>query len=308
MLKPAGLEIKLLDIPAKAVADPRARAYIVDRVSPGTEIGRRVQVTNHTAARQSVRLYAGAAHIQDGSFIGDDAGTENELSSWISLEREQLDLPSGGSAEILTRIRVPQDAAEAESYGAIWAEMRSADPEGRAGGVTTVNRVGIRIYLSVGPGNGKPADFAIESLTAARGAGGKPHLTALVENTGGRALDVLGSLTLKDGPGALSAGPFDTENASTLVLGETREVSFELPAEIPNGPWTAEVRLKGGLLERVASATVTFPDEGAAPASVPVQKHGGMWLALLGGLVITTLALILGIMFRRRRRADPTPA
>ncbi|MFD5276346.1 hypothetical protein ACFWIX_02165 [Pseudarthrobacter sp. NPDC058362] len=166
--------------------------------------------------------------------------------------------------------------------------------------------MGIRVYLSVGPGNGKPADFAIGSLTAVRGVDGKPRLSALVTNTGGRALDLQGSLTLADGPGALSAGPFDTKKASTLATGERREVVFELPAEIPNGPWTAEVRLKSGLLERVASARITFPDEGENAASVPVPGSGGL-LFILGALSIFVLALLLAILIRRHRRTSRVP-
>ncbi|MFJ6078646.1 hypothetical protein ACIQC0_10140 [Pseudarthrobacter sp. NPDC092419] len=278
----------------------------MDRVSPGTEINRRIQVRNNTGARQSLHLYPGAARIQDGSFIGEDAGTGNELSSWVSLETPRIALGSGESAEVRTTIRVPRNAAEAEHYGAVWAELRSANPDARAGSVTTVNRVGIRVYLSVGPGNGKPADFAIGSLTAVRGVDGKPRLSALVTNTGGRALDLQGSLTLADGPGALSAGPFDTKKASTLATGERREVVFELPAEIPNGPWTAEVRLKSGLLERVASARITFPDEGENAASVPVPGSGGL-LFILGALSIFVLALLLAILIRRHRRTSRVP-
>ena len=51
-------------------------------------------------------------------------------------------------------IAVPRDAAPGERYGVVWAEVRAAAPA--AGGITQVSRVGIRIYLSVGPGGRPP--------------------------------------------------------------------------------------------------------------------------------------------------------
>ena len=62
--------VRLLDAPATAQADPRARLYIVDHVAPGTTIRRRVQVTNTTSSTGHVALYAAAARIQDAAFVG----------------------------------------------------------------------------------------------------------------------------------------------------------------------------------------------------------------------------------------------
>lgn len=62
------------------------------------------------------------------------------------------------------------------------------------------HRVGIRLYVLVGAGNPPAADFAVESLTAARSADGLPVVRAAVRNTGGRALDLSGTLRLVAGP------------------------------------------------------------------------------------------------------------
>lgn len=307
--EPGGLSVRLLDIPANTKDDPRTRAYIVDRLAPGTEIRRRIQVENNTGAPQSVRLYPGAAHIQDGTFIGDAAETKNELTSWITLEQQQLNnLAPGSSADVLTTIRVPNDAPEGEQYGAIWAEMRSTTDETSKGGITQVNRVGIRIYLSVGPGNGKPADFSIASLTAVRDSEGKPQLSATVTNTGGRALDILGDLTLNGGPGGLSAGPFSVQKASTIAPGKAQNVVFSLPVEIPNGPWNAKVQLRSGLLEHEATAPVTFPDNGSMTPPAAVQEQDTALPFIMGVALAATLALaIAAVLIRRhRRRRLPT--
>lgn len=304
--EPEGLELRLLDVPSDAAHDPRALCYIIDRVAPGAEIRRRVQIVNHTGTQQLVRLYPGAATIRDGSFIGEAAGADNELSSWTTLEARQLELPAGGSAEVLTTIMVPRVAPEAEHYAAVWAEMSSAGHGAQAGSVTAINRVGIRLYISVGPGNGRPPDFAIDSLTAARDTLGNPKLSAFVTNTGGRALDISGKLTLDDGPGQLSAGPFEAGKASTLAPGEGQEVFFSLPPEITSGPWTATVELKSGLLERTGSASVSFPGEGSAVAAVPVQEpHGALQTVLGAGLFLIAAAVATAVGRRRSRRGVP---
>jgi hypothetical protein len=246
----SGIGIRLLDVPAATQHDPRARSYIVDRLAPGTGIDRRIQVQNNSAAAQSVRIYAGAAQIQEGSFVGDNDPSVNELTTWTSVDRPQVELPPGESADVLVTIDVPADASEAEQYAAVWAEVRSAPAEGT--NVVQASRVGIRIYLSVGPGNGAPADFRIASITAARDAKGNPQVSAVVINTGGRALDIAGDLTLSKGPGGISAGPFGAQKALTLAPGREGTVVTTLDPALPNGPWNAQQHLNSGLVEHEA--------------------------------------------------------
>ncbi|MDQ0864483.1 hypothetical protein [Arthrobacter globiformis] len=305
--EPAGIGIRLLDIPASSQNDPRARTYIIDRLAPGGEIKRRIQVENNTAEAQTVHVYSGAAHIEAGSFVGENTGSINELSTWTKAAQPQIELPAGGSADVLVTIKVPTDAPEGEQYGAVWAEVRSAADKG---GVVQANRVGIRVYLSVGPGNGKPANFSVTSLTPGRDQNGNPQLSALVTNTGGRALDITGTLRLAAGPGGLSAGPFGIQKAATIAPGKAQNVTFTLPAELPNGPWTASVSLKSGLLERKATATLTFPDAGPGEAVTPVQEEETPWsalMALAAAALITLIATALLMQRRRRRRRAAMP-
>lgn len=293
--------IRLLDIPASAQDDPRARSYIVDRLTPGIEIKRRVRLENNTPTQQTVFVYPGAAHISGSAFSGDDPGVKNELTTWTQVSQPKLDLAPGASADVMTTIKVPSDAAESEQYGAIWAEVRSAS----TGTVVQASRVGVRIYLSVGPGNGKPADFTITSVTPGRSNDGNPELSALVTNTGGRALDITGNLSLSEGPGGLSAGPFTVPTATTVAPGETQTVAFRPPGVLPAGPWTAQIKLRSGLLERQASATVTFPASGPGVAVATSNEDGIPWhvAAAVGGAVIIA---VLGTVFLiRRRRRQP---
>lgn len=302
--EPSGLGIRLLDVPAHTKDDPRARAYIVDRLAPGAVIQRRVQIVNNTGSSQSVLLYPGAARIENGDFVGGEAGTQNEVRNWTTLEQQELTLASGDSANVMATLRVPPDATEGEHYGAIWAEMRSTANQAAKSGVTEVNRVGIRIYLSIGPGNGKPADFTVTSVIASRDNEGSPQLSALVTNTGGRALDIVGTLTLSEGPGDLSAGPFDIQKPSTIVPAEAREVVFRLPPVIPDGPWTVAVRLKSGLLERETTAHISFPNKGSASVFEPVQNGDDPLpgIAVMGSGLLLAVSTATMLIRRHRRR------
>ena len=216
-------------------------------MAPGTHFERRVEVSSTSAAATTVELYAAAAAVSGGSFSVADDRTANELSTWTSIDPSSLQLAAHGSTMAAVTITVPKDAAPGEQYAVVWVEARS--PAG-SGGVTQVSRVGIRIYLSVGPGGPPAADFEIDSLTAERTPDGQPFVVASVHNTGGRALDLSGSLSLLDGPGGLTAGPYPADLGVTLGIGETEPVEIGLDARLPSGPWDARLTLASGLVER----------------------------------------------------------
>ena len=138
-----------------------------------------------------------------------------------------------------------------------------------------MNRVGVRIYLSVGGGNEPASDFGITTFEARRDADGNPLIAAAVHNTGGRALDLSGELRLTNGPGGLSAGPFEAKLGTTLGVGQTEPVLVTLDRAIPAGPWDARIVLRSGLTEREATARVTFPAEGASSAEPVATARRG---------------------------------
>jgi hypothetical protein len=290
-----------MEAPVATRDDPRARQYIVDHLKPGSAIHRRIEVSNTTSAPMRAAVYPAAATITDGSFVGAAGHSVNELSSWTTLAQDTVDLAPGAKAPVTVTVRVPADAAPGEQYAAIWAEI-SAPP---GSGINLVNRVGIRMYLSVGPGNPPASNFTVDSLTALRAPDRHPVVTAQVHNTGGRALDVSGTLSLSDGPGSLSAGPFPAQLGSTLAPGQITTVTISLDRQLPDGPWNADLTLKSGLLEKNAQARIQFPpDPGAAAPVVPVAPEKDFpWvlisvLALLMALVIAAVVLVL----RNRKR------
>lgn len=301
----AGIGVRLVDAPVATQDDPRASVYVIDHLAPGAVIERRIEVSNTTAEAQRLALYAAAATVEDGAFMGADGRTANDLSSWTSVTPGDVDLQAQGTETAVVTITVPSDAAPGEQYGVVWVEARS--DAATDGGVVQVGRVGIRLYVSVGPGGPPAADFTIDSLVAGRSPAGEPTISANVHNTGGRALDMTGTLELTDGPGGLSAGPFDATLGSTLGIDDTQSVTIVLDEALPAGPWNARVSLSSGLVERDAEATVTFPDAGSAAPVVTTAPGSEPWLLLVGLISAVSLTIAALIWRGRRRRALRTP-
>ncbi len=306
-----GIGLRLLDAPTAAADDPRARLYIVDHLAPGTRIERRIAVSNTTASPETVALYAAAASIDDGAFVGASGNTANELSSWATVTPGRSTIPAGEARTATVVIDVPDDAAPGEQYGVIWAEVRS-DQNDDNSGVVQVSRVGIRLYVSVGPGSAPAADFTITSLTAERSTEGAPVVSAVVRNTGGRALDMSGTLQLSDGPGALSAGPFPADLGRTLAIGDTETVTVTLDEAVPAGPWVAQLTLRSGPIERNAEATITFPRPGDLAAPVAVTTPDSRpWLGVPAkiALILLMVALAIAALWRQiAQRRQPGTA
>ncbi|MBY6538296.1 hypothetical protein HQ325_06400 [Rhodococcus sp. BP-349] len=298
-----GIGIRLLEAPVALEDDPRALSYIVDNLPPGTLIDRRFEVTNDTGAEASVRMYVGAADITpDSGFTFADGAAPNELTSWMTVTPSEVVVPSGGSTEGLVSVSVPPDATEAERYAVVWAEVSGAPG---SGGISTVSRVGIRTYLSVGAGNGPPEDFAVTTVTAGRSTTGAPEVTIGVDNTGGRALDPSASVTLSGGPGGISAAPA-TGSGGSIAPGTSGTVTVALDAALPAGPWTADVTVTSGRVSRDGSGQVTFPDSGTADAQQLSASSSGTpaWIWIVVAAVVIALAVALALVLRSRARTS----
>ena len=299
-----GIGVRLLDAPASAGDDPRAQLYIVDHLAPGAVITRRVEVSNGTISTERVSLYSSAAAIVNGLFVGAARGSSNDLSTWTAVTPDVDDIAAGGRSIATVTISVPADAAPGEQYGVVWAEVRS-DPSVE-GGLTQVSRVGVRLYVSVGPGGPPPADFTIDSVTARRSPAGVPSIVADVHNTGGRALDLAGSVQLTGGPGGLSAGPFPIDLGVTLAIGTTEPITVVFDQALPSGPWQVVITLHSGLVEHSARASIVFPEIGtAAPVKTSSSRYGWSLMTPFGVAVVLIASTMV---IRRRRRRRPQHA
>ncbi|GAB2932067.1 hypothetical protein GCM10027280_19720 [Micromonospora polyrhachis] len=286
--------IKLMEAPADRRDDSRAQRYIIDHLAPGTTIRRQVEISNRTDKRKRIQLYAAAADVQGEQFRFGEGRTANELSSWTSLSQPEVTLEPGQNQAVTTTIAVPPTASAGERYAVVWASAAS-DPKPNA--VAKVHRVGIRVYLDVGPGGEPASGFDIEEFTTSRAADGRPSLTVKVTNTGGRALDLSGTLWLTDEPGEIRAGPFPVVEGTTLAPEQTGKVTVALPSRLDNGPWKAELTLTSGVVRRTATMVVTFPDPGDPPATF---KASNVRMIFTGSAAAGLLVLVGIILFLRR--------
>jgi hypothetical protein len=295
-LGPARFGIRLVDVPVDEANNPRAFRYIIDHLNPGTTIHRRVQIANLGASAARITVYPDAAVIRGGYFIGDVGETPSELTTWITVSRPSVSLAPNARAMVTVTIRVPRTASPGNLYGVIWAQETGLGKTGYGINVLEVNRVGIRIYLSVGPGGPPPVNFDITSITATRSASGQMQVLAQVHNTGGQAIDASGYLKLTDGPGGLSAGPYQ-ETGVTLAPGQSEPIKVVLDKQLPNGPWRALIELTSGITQRSAVATIDFS---------PAAGANYLIIAVILLIVLVLLAGLAVWLIRRNRRSSPT--
>jgi hypothetical protein len=295
---PARFGIRLVDIPVAEADNPRAYRYIIDHLNPGTTIRRRVQIANLSASAARITVFPDAATIRGGYFIGDVGQTPSDLTTWITMNRHSLSLAPKARAMVTVTIQVPPTASPGNLYGVIWAQESSLGKSSSGINLIEANRVGIRIYLSVGPGGPPPVNFDITSITATRSARGQRLVLAQVHNTGGQAIDASGSLKLTDGPGGLTAGPYQ-ETGVTLAPGQSEPIKVVLSKQLPNGPWRAMIDLTSGITHRSAEATIDF-----SPAAGANRRY------LIIAAILIVLVLLAGLtvwFIRRNRRSSPTP-
>ncbi|QCQ93133.1 hypothetical protein [Rhodococcus sp. SGAir0479] len=252
----SGIGIELTDAPGQA--------DIVENPAPGTSITRHVRVHNKTGAAQSVSVYAGPASIVNETFSVEPAGETNALTSWTTIDKPTVRLDNWQFEDVAVVITVPPDAPSATLYGAIWAAI---------GG----SRSGVRMDVTVGGDNGPAADFVITGIVPERRSEESVAVLATVANTGGRPIDIAGTLRLSDGPGAMFVNAVPAQ-PTRLAAGTTGTVLFVVPdsALLPDGPWTAKVRLKNGYFTHEFREAITFPDKPSGGGDNPTSSLGSL--------------------------------
>jgi hypothetical protein len=300
-----GLGMRLLEAPSNRQDDPRARRYIVDHVAAGTTFSRAIEVTNGTGRDITVGLYAAAANLANGDFVPAEGHTANELSGWMKLDPPTLQVPNGGRAQAKITIAVPADATPGERYAVALAELPPPPGQGLVG---LASRVGIRVYLSVGPGAEPATDFQLQTFQPIN-EGGKPGVAIHSCNTGGRALDLGGSLKLANGPAGISAGPFTSSQPSTIAPGDCEDLKILLDPQLPRGPWDATASLRSGTKEKEATARITFPAPGQKGPAVKAHEKspGGLGVLAIAALSLVAVALLAVFLLSRRRKSEPAP-
>jgi hypothetical protein len=295
------LGVRLVPSPGAPSSDPLARTYIIASVAPGARLTRQVEISNTTADSMPVLAYAAAASTNGGVFGFADGHTQNDVSSWTRLSRPSIDIAAGETVLEDVTIRVPRNAAAGEHYAVIWAEASASAPSG--GGVRLVNRVGVRVYLTVAKSGVAASMFTLSGLHADR-SGGEALIVAVVHNTGGSTLTATGDVTLRDGPSGLRAGPFPITLRQPIAPGGSESVTARIGSTLPLGPWRVRMVVRSGNLTRAVTGTLTFP---AAPAHGPTPDgNGRTWTTAIGLLLLALLAIAGAAVLRRVRRGLAT--
>ena len=145
--------IRISEIPADVADHPYSKVYIVSRLRPGVELKQRLEVFNTSPKEFKVSLYPGLATFVNGEFKIGEGRTGNILTSWTKLTPSTLVVKPGESKFFSVSILPPGDAPSITQYGVIWAEV-AGTPD--AAGITSVSRVGIRMYMPVGDSSAIP--------------------------------------------------------------------------------------------------------------------------------------------------------
>ena len=139
--------IRIAQIPAEDANNPYSSMYIVNRLHPGITFHQRLEVFNTSTQMFKVSLYPGLATFQSGKFEIGEGRSGNELTRWITISPTALQIKPGETKAFTVTIAPPTDAPSIKQYGVIWAEVKG---EPNASGITSVSRVGVRIYVPVG--------------------------------------------------------------------------------------------------------------------------------------------------------------
>jgi hypothetical protein len=147
------------------------------------------------------------------------------------------------------------------------------------------------------------SDFQVDTMVAGRNGEGRPMVQAKVHNTGRRALDMNGTLSLAGGPGGVYAGPFTVTPGTTLEPGDIEPVTALLNRQISGGPWQATLLLTSGRIHHTVTATITFRAEsGSTSTAVLAQPTSNSSRTLLiAGLLAAAVLVGMCVVVRRRR-------
>ena len=296
---PGSVGIRLVAVAGASPRNPLASSYVVERLAPGTRLTRQVEIDNDTARSVDVSVYPAAATVVRGSFTFASGRSGNELSGWTSVRHDVVHLARGSEAFDTLTIDVPSSASSGERYAVLWAQVSA--PPAVAGGITLVNRVGVRMYLSIGPGGAPPSNFAIGPLTAERSSTGGSVVVTNVHNSGQGTLDLSGNLVLTHGPDGLRAGPILATLGTLLAPGASEPVAVQLGSALPRGPWQADLGITSGSLERSAIATITFPRSSGAAKSPRATGLSTLALVTVALFVVVVMAALALLRSRRRR-------
>ena len=289
----------MADAPATLPGDSNGRSYIVNRLAPGTTIQRRGRGREQHRSIADVAVYVAAASLSHGTFSFARGHVQNELSSWTLVDRQTLRLEPGAAAFETVTIAVPGGLGGRALCGRLG---RGVSPAQAAGGVTLVNRVGVRMYLS-----SAQADWLRRTSSV---AGSTRFALRRVGCSLWRASKTVEEARSTSGTADAHARSRRTSRRPVCGHAPARSrarcvrlATVRLDRNLPLGPWRARLSLTSGFIQREAVATLTFPALVAA-AKPSSSRHTLIAVGILLALLLAAGAAAGTI---RHRRVTITP-
>jgi hypothetical protein len=272
-------------------------------VRPGEELTDRLEAVNLTDAPLELDIAAVDATVSpDGSFA---PGTRREAAgAWLEASPTRVRVPARRTTPVDVRIRVPADAAAGDHLAAFVAQKAGPAPSG--GGVHVVQRVGVRVYLTVVRPDGGPTPARSFEFRALRwvGAPAARAFEAEVANTGNLLVEPLGTLVLGRGDLRTDA---DVPVLGIVPVGETRSLRFSVPGELEPGTYEARMRLREvhGGAEQEQQVTFTV---GPETAEVPQGETDRFPVVPAAVALLVLLAAVALLARRSQSRPEPQPS
>lgn len=174
--------------------DPKTRSWFILEFSPGQTQLSEVTVENKSGEAVSLEIYAvDATSNKDGAFTLFPKGTKEDAGGWINLDRDNLELAAHSKMTVPFSISVPRLATPGDHVAGIAIEPKSkAVPP--SSGVSVVQRLGVRVYLTVKGERIKRLEISDLKVVGALGGG---QLAYSLSNLGNTNLPVSGNLVVR---------------------------------------------------------------------------------------------------------------
>ncbi|MGD9570860.1 MAG: hypothetical protein AB7V62_03105 [Thermoleophilia bacterium] len=273
--------------------DPE-QSWIVRTIAPGQSVRAAAVLVNLTGSRQAVELgTADGVTTADGVFtLAGEQETPVDVGAWIEAPAGALVLAPHERRVVRFRVEVPPDAAPGDHAGGlvVRSASRAEVPTGDGLAVKVVERVGLRVYVTVsGP---RDESLLVEDLRVATTKGGTMReafglpgsleVSFRVRHAGNVRFDALsGRVAVSRGGGVVREMPFDL---GTMLPRGSREMTVGMPLDTWSpGDYDVAVWIGDAPAPRAAEDVTINP--------LRPMATGGMLLAVVGA----------GLWSRRRR-------
>lgn len=134
--------------------EPRTESIFIHTVDPGGVVDDGIRVINNTPETKDILVYAvDSAKSTGGAFACEQIGNpQNEVGTWITMDKSELTLGSLTSEVVSFTINIPESASVGEHNGCIIIQEKKEPTASAGGGIKLSFRTGLRIALLV-PGD-----------------------------------------------------------------------------------------------------------------------------------------------------------